>query len=95
MAGFEILRIEWSAEPGAPVAALQGEVDMEAVETVIGLIRTAEVAPTLIVDLAKVTFIDVSGLHLVRTLVAFPNVSARNLSPPVVRLLDALGIAEL
>ena len=95
MAGFEILRVEWSADTGAPVASMLGEVDMEAVETIIGLIRTAEVAPKLIVDLSGVTFIDVSGLHLVRTLAAFPNVTVQNLSAPIVRLLDALDISEL
>ncbi|MEA3056369.1 MAG: hypothetical protein QOD30_1801 [Actinomycetota bacterium] len=95
MAGFEILRVEWSAVTGAPVASLLGEVDMEAVETVIGLIRTAELAPKLIVDLSGVTFIDVSGLHLVRTLAAFPNIAVQNPSPPIVRLLEALDIDEL
>jgi anti-anti-sigma regulatory factor len=95
MPGFEILRIEWSADTGAPIASLHGEVDMEAVETVIGIIRTAELAPKLIVDLAGVTFVDVSGLHLVRTLAAFPNITVQNPSPPIVRLLQTLGIGEL
>jgi len=95
MAGFEILRVEWSAASGAPVASLLGELDMEAVETVIGLIRTAELAPRLIVDLGRVTFIDVTGLHLMRTLAALPNVTVQNPSPPVVRLLEALEINEL
>jgi hypothetical protein len=95
MAGFEILRVEWTASTGAPVASLFGEVDMEAVETVIGLVRTAEVAPKLIVDLSGITFIDVSGLHLMRTLAAFPNVVVQNPSPPILRLLEALDISAL
>jgi len=95
MAGSETLRVEWQADTRAPVARLLGEVDMEAVETVIELVRTAEVAPKLVVDLSGVTFIDVSGLHLVRTLAAFPNVTVQNPSPPVVRLLDVLEINEL
>lgn len=95
MAGFEILRVEWSSVTGAPVASMLGEVDMEAVETVIGLIRTAELAPELVVDLAGITFIDVSGLHLLRTLAAFPNVTVQHPSAPIVRLLEALDISEL
>lgn len=95
MAGFEILRVEWSAVTGTPVASMFGEVDMEAVETIIGIIKTAEVAPRLVVDLTGITFVDVSGLHLLRTLAALPNVEVRNPSLPIVRLLETLEISEL
>ena len=95
MAGFEILRVEWRAVSGASVVSLLGEVDMEAVETVIGIVRTAELAPKLVLDLSGVTFIDLSGLQLMRTLAALPNVTVQNPSPPIVRLLGALEIDHL
>jgi anti-anti-sigma regulatory factor len=95
VAGVEVLRVEWRRVDGCTVAVLVGDVDMGAAEVVIGILRVAELAPRIVVDLSRVTFLDNAGLDLVRTLAALPNITVDQRSPAVDKLLANLGIEEL
>ena len=61
MANFEARA---SAEVGRVVVALAGECDLSARDELVGvLLNAVDQAPTVVVDVAALTFLDSSGVH--------------------------------
>jgi len=95
VSSFGVLQLEWRAEAGTTIVAFVGEVDASAVDVIDGIAAVASHAPSLVLDLAQVTFVDPSGLRLLQRLTTHPNVVVQSMSPSVKHLLDALGLVAL
>jgi anti-anti-sigma factor len=83
------LEITWGHRDGATLVALAGEVDLTAKATFLAVADVADHAPTVILDVAGVTFIDVVGLGLLDRLRRKTNVVVVNESEAI-RSLTAL-----
>jgi anti-sigma B factor antagonist len=98
MASFEATT---SAQPGRVVVTLAGECDMAVRDQFASVLLTAvEGAPVVVVDLARLDFLDSSGLHGLVT--AHHAARARNgrvvvvnASGVVADVLDVTGVGEL
>ncbi|MEN3273929.1 MAG: hypothetical protein V7636_2690 [Actinomycetota bacterium] len=87
---IDVLRVTWDTTTGSAVASLVGGINADAAPVLDGLGRVAQVAPKLVVDLARVTSIDRPGLDLVMGLGCIPNVTVRMPSVPVSQLFDEI-----
>jgi len=88
MTGLRQLEVRWSHEPGSPVARLRGDVDASAAVDVDALTTVVNEVPTLVLDLANITFVDVCGLDLLESLAARPNVQVRHVNAVIARVLE-------
>jgi anti-anti-sigma factor len=98
MAGFEATT---SAQPGRVVVTLVGECDQAVREEFVAVLLTAvDGAPAVVVDLARLDFLDSSGLHGLITAhhaarARGGRVSVVNASGVVANVLDITGVGEL
>jgi anti-anti-sigma factor len=92
-------RVTASADqPGLPVIAIAGEIDISNVEAV-----EAELLPLLpgphdgaAFDLSELTFMDSSGIAMMLRAAERTNtIEIRNASPVVRRIIEATGLAEI
>lgn len=91
-------------ERGRVVVTATGEIDVTTAQELYDAIDRAAAAnpraTTLIIDVAGVTFMDSSGvkclLHAYRTMLARRGrVIVRDARPPVMRVLDLVGLGQL
>lgn len=95
---MELLKTELTQD-NPPVLRIEGEVDLStAGEMRTALVKTLSSFPTVIVDMAGVTFIDVAGvrtlLHVAESLNGrgpLPLVNA----PQVGRILELVGLSDV
>jgi anti-anti-sigma factor len=98
----ESLTIEHDREDDLPIVRLKGELDRLSVDDVDATVRelAAHAAPTLVLDLAHLEFIDSAGL---RSLSRAHNLLAetgrvlvvRNPSPAILRLIELVGLRDI
>lgn len=98
MASFEATT---STQPGRVVVALSGECDLSVRDEFESVLMTAvDGAPVVVVDLARLDFLDSSGLHGLITAhhaarARGGRVSVVNASGVVADVLDVTGVGEL
>ncbi len=98
MVSFEAVT---SAEAGRVMVALVGECDQAVRDEVVAVLLAAvEGAPVVVVDLARLEFLDSSGLHGLITAhhaarARGGRVSVVNASGVVANVLDLTGVGEL
>jgi anti-sigma B factor antagonist len=92
------ITVTTSAEGGAPVVSLSGELDLTnagRVKSAIGDVIAAG-AGRLVVELSGLEFMDSSGLALLASFARkVPEVELRDPSPIVRRLIDLTGLAGI
>jgi anti-anti-sigma factor len=98
----ELLSIRRSRDGRVERLTVRGELDIATVpilERAFGAVLAQDDVPMIVVDLAKLTFMDSSGLHLLLRMndacAAADRLRIVNGSPAVVRLLDLSGVREL
>jgi len=94
------LQIKVERSEGPPIVRLAGELDMETAPRVRATLdELAETNGRFALDLADVTFIDSSGLHLLLEAANDLNGSGPltllDVPPGVLRLMDIVGVSEL
>lgn len=92
---FHIERAE--ERPGEWILTVTGELDSaETPELTVAVVQVLEKRPTqIMLDLSAVTFMDSSGLTaLLWTAERFPDITLREPSRQVARLLDLAGVAD-
>jgi anti-sigma B factor antagonist len=98
MASFEATT---SVRPGRVVVTLVGECDLAVHDEFVAVLLTAvDGAPAVVVDLARLEFIDSSGLHGLiaahqAAVARGGRVSVVNASGVVADVLDVTGVGEL
>lgn len=92
---FRQLTIRWASEPGVTIANLLGHVDAHAADELGAIAVIADRVPRLVLDVADVHFVDVTGLDLLDELARRPNVGVRGQSVAIRRVLERTeGVVE-
>jgi anti-anti-sigma regulatory factor len=79
--------VSWAAEVGRTTVSLKGEIDADSRDDLVAIGVVADLAPTLVIDLTGVSFVDLVGLDQLEQLLARPNVTLDGASSSIVKLL--------
>jgi anti-anti-sigma regulatory factor len=88
------LRATWAAGGHLPVVTLVGEIDFAEISTLDAIAVVAAQTEGVIVDLSRVSFVDLAGLSALERLLKAPNVAERDPSPAVVRIRSFLSVGR-
>jgi anti-anti-sigma regulatory factor len=88
---MHFLRAVWTAGGERAVVTLTGEIDVAEVGMLDALGAVATQTPGFVVDLSRVSFVDVAGLAALERLLDAPNIAERNPSPVITQLRSLLS----